>query len=572
MGHSKKKKAGSVKKAAKAAAERALRKQVTIKGHGDYRPTSFQRVRGKGDYFGDVLGGLGQKLGNWAQGKFRTLTGMGDYKTKGPNKNSLVKMVQRAAQTDAENKSNGPSQNPFEMGAMGVKFSGKAPRIQHREYICPILAPSNPADFNTQVFPIQPGLSGVNSVMPWGGTVFRNFLEYELHGGVFEFVSCSSNFSASSALGTVSMSTLYDASEPTLDSLLAVNNNEYTTMAPPSASFYHPLECAPKDQPVGVRFVRSGNVPAGSDSRFDDFGRFQITTSGLSAPAGTKLGDLYFSYDIEVMKAIMPDLHVGTTAQVTTGLQTTMDILWDTTFPDPENSLPVKISRVTGGAATTAEVKVTMPSDYNGNYLAILAYVADGASNFGSTATSAIQAPTFGPDITNLGLMISNSTTLPSSLGVSNSLSGFAGNSMVMIWSFSSVAKKESDNWFRWKTTVSANPATGVRGLLFILPLDNDITDAFGLFNKLKRANPNAAKMASIIAQLETCRPNPAPTSAASSSALPVRELSNLDWNGSELGEEKKEDEELEKSVHIDRKTLETLLSTHVGSGARYPR
>lgn len=557
------KKGGSIKKVAKKAAEKRVKKAVSIiAGHGDYRPTSFQRTKGRGDYFGDLLGGLGNKLGNWAQGKFRTLTGFGDYRSKGPKSNSLHQLVARAASTDAQNANSGPSQNPFVMGAMSVKFSGKAPRIQHREYICPIRAPDTPSEFNTQVFDLQPGLSGIGAVMPWGGSVFKNFLEYILHGGIFEYVTCSSNFSSTSALGTVSMSFLYDAEEPTLDSLLAVNNNEYTTSAAPSASFYHPLECAPKENATNVKFIRTGNSPAGTDSRFDDFGRFQISTDGLTAPAGTIIGHLWFSYDIEVLKAVMPDLHVGTTAQFDAPESTTLQYIWQNAVADPANSLPATLKWVDTGVATQSRVEVQMPPDYNGNYIAIKVFNANDGTNWGGAA-SALAPNVVGSDITPLAIFPTGLTTKSSSWLCSNSLTGAAGNSMVAMFAFSTVAKTKTNNYFNWTSSVTAN-AAGQKGTLVIVPIDNDITDILGLFTQLKKKNPEAAKLAELLSQLDgnVSALARAPTEPASKADPP-----NPDWDGDSIppsrsdSDEKKEDQDLETSVHIDRRSLEALLS-----------
>jgi len=81
-------------------AKKAVIKEIV--GHGDYRPTTFKRIRGRGDYLGDLFGGLGQKAGNFLQGKFRDITGFGDYRSHGAKKNSLQQMVSRAADTSAQ--------------------------------------------------------------------------------------------------------------------------------------------------------------------------------------------------------------------------------------------------------------------------------------------------------------------------------------------------------------------------------------------------------------------------------------------------------------------------------------
>jgi len=435
---------------------------------------------------------------------------------------------------------------------MSVKFGGKAPRVQHREYIGSVLAPANPADFNTTVYMIQPGLYGIGTMFPWGGSVFRNFEEYILHGGIVEFHTTSSNYSASSALGSVSMSTIYDAEAPALASLQSVNNNEFTTSAPPSASFYHPLECAPKDGATDVKFVRRSNTSTGAlDNRFDDFGVFQISTEGLSAPAGTKIGDLWFSYDIELRKAVLPDLHVGTTAQFdAAGGSAIMNTLWNANTPDPENSLPATVSNV-ASAGGTATVKVQMPDDYNGNYLAVY-----GACTFnGAVWGAGVENVTWdsnGTDITLLELFPTGLAAKSNGFSCGNGAAGVSGTVALGVFAFSTIASKTANNYFQLSIAAPAS-TTGQKAFLMILPLDNDITDSRGLLGRLMKSNPRAAQLATLMAQYSNTINSHASSIPASMAVSRAESAYGV--------EELKEQEDLEASVHIDRKQLELLLS-----------
>lgn len=550
----------ALKKTAKAAKKiikvaKAVKAVQQIKGHGDYRPTQFQRVRGRGDYFGDLLGGLGQKAGNFLQGKFRDITGFGDYRTHGPKNNSLSRIVHRAKETDSQNAAGQPSQNVFQMGAMSVMFAGKAPRIQHREFVCSVFAPENPEDFHTTVFYIQPGLSGAGTLMPWGATVVRNFLEYIFHGGVIEYHSTSSNFSASSALGSVSMSTLYDASESPLTSLASVNNNDFTTSAAPSVSFYHPLECAPGDGATDIKYVRSSNKShTNNDVRFDDFGIFQLSTSGLSAPAGTKIGELWFSYDIELRKAVLPDLHIGTTAQFDSGITSTMATMWDTVTPDPENSLPAVLTDVSsGGVPQQSILKIQMPNNYNGNYLALKLTTCGVGHNWAAGAENFI-VDNIGSDITPLNLLPTAQVGVTSSrFFTGNGVVGVGGQTFIGVFTFSTIANKEADNSFLM-TTVTPGSAASQKSSLWILPLDNDITDSSTALAKFLSANPKLTQLTELVTRVSASKatlepiPEAAPCEAASSVSR-----SDSAYSEPEYGV-------LEKSVHIDRAALEKLL------------
>jgi hypothetical protein len=530
-----------------------------IAGRGDYRPSQFQRVRGQGDYFGDLLGGLGSKLGNWAQGKFRDITGFGDYRTHGPKRNSLVQLVDRAKDTEMQDASGVPSENPFKMGAMSVKFGGAAPRIQHREYIGGVYAPANPSDFSTSVYHIQPGLVGIGSLFPWGSSVFQNFEQYVMHGMVLESVSCSTNYSSTTALGTISMSTVYDAESQPLASLAAVNNNEYTTSAAPSTSFYHPIECAPKDGATDVKFVRRNNsVITGTDLRFDDVGLFQVSTSGLSCPAGTKVADIWASYDIEVRKAVLPDLHVGTTAQFDSATSNAMNTIWASNTPDPQNSLPVVLTNQSS-ASTSASVKVSMPVGYAGNYVVAIMCL----TTTGNTWAAGIPVVTWdsnGSDITQLSLFPTPSAAKSPGFTCSNGAAGVAGTLMMGIFAFSSIAATASNNTFQL-TCAAPSSSVNQKAQIIILPLDNDITDTLGLMRKFEQANPDAARLAKVMNQYQALLG----ASSSSSSSAPTVAATSVSRADSQW-DEHEECKDLEASVHIDRKQLEALLSASSGS------
>jgi len=283
----------------------------TMSGKGDYKINQFSKLRGKGDYFSDLgsnlLGGLGRTIGGGLGGlvgtAFKSITGMGDYRTRGARANSLAGLYKTGAGT------------PFQMSEVGAQFAGGPPRVQHREYIGAVVAPATPGDFSTTVYYIQPGLRGQGTLFPWAASIASCFEQYRLHGMIMEFVSTSADYAASSGLGQVAMSTVYDAGASPLSNLSEVLNNEWSTTAKPAVSFVHPIECGDNDNQVSLRYVRSGNS-AGSSSdttRLDDVGIFQVTTFGLSAAAGTLIGELWATYDIEFYKPVLPDVRAGTT-------------------------------------------------------------------------------------------------------------------------------------------------------------------------------------------------------------------------------------------------------------------
>lgn len=426
-------------------------KLQAVKGHGDYRPTQFARVKGRGDYLGDLLGGLAAKAGNLAgnalQGGFRKLTGFGDYQSRGPKKNSLYKAP--SAQ---------PSENSFTMGSMSVKFAGAAPRVQHREFIGPVM--STGSSFNTKVYRVQPGLTGIDVLFPWGSSVAGCFQQYVLHGAILEYVTTSSDFASNSALGTVMMSMIYDAEQTPLASQIAVDNNEYTTTAKPSVSFYHPLECSPKENSTDVRYIRKSNASvSGQDERLDDFGIFQLSTNGLSATAGTQIGELWITYDLELLKAELPDVHAGTSFQVDGTSGSSVLNMSTVTQLNPGNSLPVVVT-----FPNTGQVKLQLPVGYNGNYLITIA-----AQIVAPTPTAWSIGAVSGSDITWL-------TMFPGSYvpNAATNINATGGANLVFVAAFSTIATTAANNYINFNAGGTYTGAGG--GWSYIITaLDNDI-------------------------------------------------------------------------------------------------
>lgn len=171
--------------------------------------------------------------------------------------------------------------------------------IQHKEYIGDIPAAQA---FVLASLPINPGQK---LTFPWLSQIAENFEEWVPKGIVFMFKSTSSNAvvstAANAALGTVVMATEYNVANPLFGSKQQMENYEGAVSCDPSKNMLHTVESAKSQNPLGVYFVRSGDVPAGSDQRFYDMGLFQIATAGMQSN-GNNVGELWVSYDIELKK------------------------------------------------------------------------------------------------------------------------------------------------------------------------------------------------------------------------------------------------------------------------------
>jgi hypothetical protein len=133
------------------------------------------------------------------------------------------------------------------------------------------------------------------------------FEQYQFNGLLFEFKSDSGEAigSVNTALGTVIMSTEYDAAKPIFKSRTEMEAYEFTTSDKPSNSFIHAVECDYKQNVMRELYVRGGSVPYGDDIRFYDHGVFQVATYGMQA-SSVVLGELWVSYDVMFYKPRLP--------------------------------------------------------------------------------------------------------------------------------------------------------------------------------------------------------------------------------------------------------------------------
>jgi hypothetical protein len=173
-------------------------------------------------------------------------------------------------------------------------------RIKHREYLNDV---NSTTLFNTLQYSLQPGNE---DTFPWLSGVASNFQQYKFHGLLVEFVSTSANAlsSVNTALGTVCLSTQYNAALPPPVSKEVIMNSEYSTSGKPSSNLLHLIETDPTESVGrGMLYIRTGDLPAGQDIRFYDLGNTFLSTVGSQAVAN--IGEIHVSYDIEFFKPIL---------------------------------------------------------------------------------------------------------------------------------------------------------------------------------------------------------------------------------------------------------------------------
>nr|WAE42863.1 MAG: capsid protein [Cressdnaviricota sp.] len=185
----------------------------------------------------------------------------------------------------------------------------RSTRIQHREYIMDV---SSSTAFVNASFGINPTNAGL---FPWLSTIASAFQEYKIHGLVFTYNSMSSDAlnSTNTALGSVIMSTDYNAGSTPFANKQQAENSEYTVSCKPSESLQHGVECDPaqlvNQGHLYISALGNGLAPTGEDIKTYNMGIFQFMTTGSQAAA--VIGELWVSYDIELIKPVNNTKQVG---------------------------------------------------------------------------------------------------------------------------------------------------------------------------------------------------------------------------------------------------------------------
>jgi hypothetical protein len=177
-------------------------------------------------------------------------------------------------------------------------------RVTHREYVRDLNVPTNPGAFNNDAQPINP--SNVN-LFPWLANMSRQYQQYRIHGMIVEYKTMSSDYAASGPLGTVCIATNYNVLDNKYATKIALENSEFAVSCKPSMSLIHAIECDPKVTGRDILYVRdlASESGAPADARLYDAGLLQIATAGLPGVAGSTLGEVWISYDIEFYKPVL---------------------------------------------------------------------------------------------------------------------------------------------------------------------------------------------------------------------------------------------------------------------------
>lgn len=225
----------------------------------------------------------GEYAANKAHSVFKDITGWGEYKVKG---NTLM------------------TNNSTPIFRVG----NRSTRIRHKEFIMDVASSTN---FQLLLAKGEGAINPMNKALfPWLSNVASNYQQFKFHGLVFGYESRSGNSvgSTTTNLGTVLLATLYNSYSLPPRSKQEMEALEFTTAIVPSQNMVHPIECSPHEQVVEHYYTR---MTPGADERFSVMGRLLLASVGQQL-AGANLGELWVSYDVELLKPKVAQPSVST--------------------------------------------------------------------------------------------------------------------------------------------------------------------------------------------------------------------------------------------------------------------
>nr|BDF97680.1 capsid protein [Cressdnaviricota sp.] len=283
-------------------------------GYGRYRR---RYRRGRGGYWDDAFGWVGDKIGigrdkgvGVGQQIWNTGVNALGSAVGGPMGGMAARYLSKAAGfgryrrryrrgrgaygDDVTVEQNIPSiVNPSEPNAV---------TISHREFLGDVVSSTNFAiAYNIAINP------GQALCMPWLAGIASHFEEYKLEGCIFKFVSTSGSLSSTQALGEIMMSVDYNSIDAALSNKQQLLTQVFSISKVPAFDAECPVETSPTQSHFGhsTRFVRTSYQPANTDIRLYDVGKFYLATQG-QVNSGVTLGELWVTYQVSLFKPQLP--------------------------------------------------------------------------------------------------------------------------------------------------------------------------------------------------------------------------------------------------------------------------
>jgi len=244
----------------------------------------------------------------------------GKTKTKQPKKNVIVSVgsqykgiraIMGSGDYSIKENSIHKECGALPMGTEVPKFTvnNRFTRITHREFVGDVISPGDGLPYSClRADDINPTNK---NLFPWLSGIANSFQQFKFNGMVVEFKSSTSDFATGGALGTVIISTNYNANMPIYPTKQAAENSEFAVSAKPSLCQIHSIECSPRERPTEYLYLQrdalgvAGDPLSVSDKRLTSFGTLQLGCQGLSATKDEVCGEYWVSYDVTFLKPVI---------------------------------------------------------------------------------------------------------------------------------------------------------------------------------------------------------------------------------------------------------------------------
>lgn len=319
----------------------------------------IKRIQGRGAYnFADTIKNIGRKIDNVAskipKGTFRTIGS-----AFGPKGAALGQAISTITGYGSYNVDHNTIMTSTQIGAAAENIptfskGSHGSTITHREFIRNVIVPNDGNEFQNTVERLA--IDNAN-IFPWLSKLSTRYQRYKVKGMVFQYRSISTDYNNS---GSVAIAVNYNATERGYTNMPALLNSQFACSAKPSVSFYAPVECDPKTHPDGFYIRHEDEINNMTDVRMSSVGVLNVATQGLSLNQGTVLGELWVTYEIELIAPYLGNNHdvdVNTLSVIKT--VNTLDGNWSLVQPtdgSPDNPPFVQTSSypVEGAELTVA--------------------------------------------------------------------------------------------------------------------------------------------------------------------------------------------------------------------------
>lgn len=209
------------------------------------------------------------------------------------------------------------------------KIGGElATQVRHREYLgdVEVTIPTGQTNAGWQLvgpeggYPLNPGMS---ETFPWLSQIASRYIQYTINGMIIEYVSTSGAAVGSSnnqSIGSVAVAVQYDSILAPYSTKSEMLNDQSAVTGVPYTNLALGVECAPQLTTLTKQYIRTGAPPLNTDIRMYDLGTAYVAVDGIqcamsNTPTTVKLGELWVSYDVILMKASLaldaPDETIG---------------------------------------------------------------------------------------------------------------------------------------------------------------------------------------------------------------------------------------------------------------------